>query len=241
MLNKIKILNAWQIKLILAFLMLLNHLHFVYGLLSSDVDNFFIIISRCVAPMFGYFLVEGVIHTKNLKKYVLRLWLWAIIVSLGNYLIGYIFTNAVSLSARREMFLTVGTNITFTIAISVTGLAIIHIYKKKDSFEKFIYFSLGIFVLLTGMLAEWGVILIPFMLITYLFKNKLIWKLIGYLILFIIAYIIDYEPLFILAIPFIFLYNGERGPNKPFNKYFFYIFYPVHLWLIVIINYFILK
>ncbi|MEA4876090.1 TraX family protein [Anaerorhabdus sp.] len=35
--------------------------------------------------------------------------------------------------------------------------------------------------------------------------------------------------------PFIYLYNGERGPNTKFSKYIFYIFYPVHIWILYII------
>ncbi|MBD5549290.1 MAG: hypothetical protein HDQ97_18205 [Lachnospiraceae bacterium] len=45
------------------------------------------------------------------------------------------------------------------------------------------------------------------------------------------------EPFYFLVFPFILLYNGERGPKSNFNKYFFYIFYPVHLWIIAIINF----
>jgi len=35
------------------------------------------------------------------------------------------------------------------------------------------------------------------------------------------------------AVPFIFAYNGERGRNM---GRFFYIYYPVHVWLIAVIN-----
>ena len=44
--------------------------------------------------------------------------------------------------------------------------------------------------------------------------------------------------LFITVLPFMYLYNGERGKNNKFTKYFFYIFYPAHLWIIAIISYF---
>ncbi|MCL2052147.1 MAG: TraX family protein [Lachnospiraceae bacterium] len=29
-----------------------------------------------------------------------------------------------------------------------------------------------------------------------------------------------------------FLYNGERGSESALAKYFFYVFYPLHLWII---------
>ncbi|MDU6316439.1 MAG: TraX family protein, partial [Enterococcus faecalis] len=37
------------------------------------------------------------------------------------------------------------------------------------------------------------------------------------------------------VLPFISLYNGERGSKAPFFKYLFYGFYPLHLWLIALI------
>ena len=47
--------------------------------------------------------------------------------------------------------------------------------------------------------------------------------------------------LFITVLPFISLYNGERGPATKWSKYFFYIFYPAHLWLITCIAYLVHK
>lgn len=44
-----------------------------------------------------------------------------------------------------------------------------------------------------------------------------------------------FQWLMLLAIPFFLLYNGERGKG---NKAFFYIFYPLHVWALFIIGYF---
>ena len=48
----------------------------------------------------------------------------------------------------------------------------------------------------------------------------------------------------VLAIPIIYAYNGERGKNIKFNKFmkwFFYIYYPLHLFIIGILNQYVLK
>lgn len=47
--------------------------------------------------------------------------------------------------------------------------------------------------------------------------------------------------LFITVLPFISLYNGERGPVTKWSKYFFYVFYPAHLWSIALIAYLVQK
>lgn len=39
---------------------------------------------------------------------------------------------------------------------------------------------------------------------------------------------------------FILLYNGKRGKNTAFTKYMFYIIYPIHLWILMILRYIII-
>ena len=48
----------------------------------------------------------------------------------------------------------------------------------------------------------------------------------------------DNEWAMLLVIPFILLYNGKRGINNAsFSKYMFYVVYPVHLWILMILNF----
>ena len=45
----------------------------------------------------------------------------------------------------------------------------------------------------------------------------------------------------VLSIPIIAMYDGSRGKNPKINKFmkwFFYIFYPAHLFVIGLINYY---
>jgi len=43
--------------------------------------------------------------------------------------------------------------------------------------------------------------------------------------------------LFVTVFPFMALYNGQRGKETSWSRYFFYIFYPAHLWIIALIAY----
>ncbi|WP_374705328.1 hypothetical protein [Paenibacillus radicis (ex Gao et al. 2016)] len=43
---------------------------------------------------------------------------------------------------------------------------------------------------------------------------------------------VNSDFLFITVIPFILLYNGERGLSNRFAKYLFSVFYPLHLWIL---------
>ena len=111
----------------------------------------------------------------------------------------------------------------------------------------------GIILVFIGVIiSEGGIVVIPFVLITYIFRNKKIVRNILYLVFSLIMLFISYTPygdikttiemllfncdwFFISVIPFLYLYNGERGLNNKFSKYFFYIFYPLHLWIIATI------
>ena len=80
-------------------------------------------------------------------------------------------------------------------------------------------------------------------LIFYFFKKEKVKMAIYYVLLSSIflfgisgkAMINDPQWLMVFAIIFIFLYNGKKGKDL---RYLFYIFYPVHIWLLYIISYF---
>lgn len=119
---------------------------------------------------------------------------------------------------------------------------------------KFLKLILGCLIGFLGLIfTEGGQIIIPFMLITYFLRNREMIRNIFYVLYSILILIFSYvsydsfketllmllynsDWLFILVIPFIYLYNGERGNNSKFSKYFFYVFYPLHLWIIKLIE-----
>ena len=120
---------------------------------------------------------------------------------------------------------------------------------------KFLKLILGCLIGFLGLIfTEGGQIIIPFMLITYFLRNREMIRNILYVLYSILILIFSYvsydsfketllmllynsDWLFILVIPFIYLYNGERGNNSKFSKYFFYVFYPLHLWIIKLIEF----
>ena len=46
----------------------------------------------------------------------------------------------------------------------------------------------------------------------------------------------EYQWLMALVIPFYYFYNGNKGKHP---KTFFYVFYPLHIWVLYVIGYFI--
>lgn len=247
-------LNAYQLKLIMAVIMVLDHIR----LLLYDVDNVFHLISRCVAPVFAYLVVEGVMHTKNLKAYNIRLLTWAWIMALGNFILNSIFKILTpDMSDLERVPLTVDNNIFLTLALSVLCISTARYGLSCKGGRKIACYAASLVAFAIGLLCEGGILLVPFILITYLMYHNKKARVAGYLVLFAVftamaipkliaagftlsALSFNSYPLFIFALPFIALYNGERGSNTKFSKYFFYVFYPAHLWIIGIINFLVL-
>ncbi len=236
-----KLLNAWQIKLILVFLMMLNHLEYVYGLCPENIAHLFQFISRGVAPMFAYLAVEGIIHSSSLKNYCLRLWIWSGLVYLGNILIEHVLIKfSYGIPLEDQLYLLVRTNICFTLSAGVLCIALLKFGNQSEGIKKYLLLGLSAVSFTFGFFQEWGVVLLLFMLVTYQFRKNNKYKLIGYLSIEVVAFLFRSEIFYFLVFPFIVVYNGKRGPNSKLNKYFFYVFYPLHLWLIAIINYIVL-
>ncbi|MGL4344810.1 MAG: TraX family protein [Cellulosilyticaceae bacterium] len=237
-----KILNAWDLKLIMTVLMVLNHLEYVYGLISPDLRMIFILTSRCVAPLFAYLAVQGVLYTSNLKKYCIRLATWALIVTTSNQLLGSLLTSLTSdIDPQYLRYLTIRTNITITLAMGVLSLALIIWSQNKQNVIKVLYYIAAILCFIIGFICEWGVVLLPFMLGVYFFRENKLRRYVWYGIVEIISILFRFEIYYFFVFPFLALYDGKRGPNSWFHKYFFYIFYPLHLWIIAITNFILLS
>lgn len=238
--ERFKTMNAFQIKLLMATLMLLDHLRAINGLIPSEMASVFTILSRCVAPMFAYLAVEGIRHTRDLKNYLLRLSVLAGIVYIGNAILNLFFESfSQALPDDERKYLFINANVIFTLAMGVLVITLIRRGKEKKSTGLYVLSVIGFIV---GFLwGEWGTVLLPFMLIEYFFRDKLKIRILGYVLIEAIALLLPFsEPFYFLVFPFILLYNGKRGPKNGFSKYFFYIFYPVHIWILYIINFIVM-
>lgn len=231
--------NAFQIKVVLLILMLLDHIYFAF---PTVVPSYIHGISRVVAPMFAYFLVEGFFYTRSRFKYGMRLFSFAVFMEIGNHILKLL------LSSKQ---IPVNNNIFLTLFAGFVMINLFEISKSKKVINKIILIVLGIVVSILGfMYTEGGNMVIPFIIITYCFRGNFKKQAIGYLIIDLPLAIITLSAitnfdmlmfnsdfLFVLVIPVILLYNGERGLNNKFSKYMFYVFYPLHLWILAIIKF----
>ncbi len=238
--------NAFQIKVFALVLMLMDHLGSAF---PQIFPMWFHPLSRVVSPIFAFLLVEGFFYTRSRLKYNIRLWGWAAFMQVGNLIMN------VSLKSGK---IYIDNNIFATLALGLTIISIIEYSKNKTGVSKLLLLILAIILIPVCIFTEGGMSVIPFILITYSFRGNTNKQIIGYTILSIVLFAISYNPyptlkdtinmlmfnsdfLFILVVPFMLMYNGERGMNNKFSKYLFYVFYPLHLWLLQIVKFYINK
>ncbi|MCM1990187.1 TraX family protein [Oceanirhabdus seepicola] len=240
-----KKLNGFQLKVIALIVMLMDHMYFAF---PKVFPQWFHPLSRFVAPLFAFLMVEGLFYTRNKLKYNFRLFVWAAFMHIVNSIINTAFVSK-DVSIHNNIFM--------TLALGLTILNLFELSKNSKGIKKWGLLVVAIVLVPLGIYVEGGMSLIPFILITYFFRTNKKKAMIGYGVLFVLLLGISYVPyetlemtinmlmfncdfLFITVVPFILLYNGERGVNNKFSKYLFYVFYPLHLWGLAIME-FVLK
>ena len=100
------ILSSFWLKIIALLTMTIDHIG--YLLEPSQVGYVFRYIGRLALPLFVFMIVEGAIHTKNFKKYALRLGIMAAFISLAILLsdvVPYFKNNGFSMRDEGDIFI----------------------------------------------------------------------------------------------------------------------------------------
>lgn len=227
-------LNNTQLKYIAAIFMFIDH--FAFLLLEYGTIPYFIGrgIGRLAAPIFFWAISEGAIHTRNMKRYFLSIFIFGLIIQVV-YTLG--ITDNITLNSIMEL----DKNIFITLALGLIGIIVI----KKYPDEKILHFGISGILCLVGeyINVDYGWYGIAFIILFYVFKENRIKLLSSLFLINIIRFILHIDGyelipnmlqlLALLSLPFIFLYNGKRGNG---NKYFFYLFYPIHLGILYLVK-----
>lgn len=207
-------MNGFTIKCIAVLSMLIDHV----GYVLFPHHLWMRAIGRIAFPIYCFLLMEGYRHTRDAKKYLLRLGIFALISEIP-------FNLAFSLSLRAS-----GTNVFFTLFLGLLAAYIsdqIKMFKGQYIFLQYIVFLVAAVIaelLLDTDYGAWGILLI---FVFYAYQQH---KVLTFVLAGAIFWCMTWLELFALFafIP-IFLYNGRRGPNPPALKIGFYLFYPLHL------------
>ena len=228
-------LSSSTLHLLAMFFMLLDHMWatVVTGNLWMTV------VGRIAFPIFAFLLVEGFSHTHDVRKYLGRLLLFAVISEIP-----------FDLMAAGTVFSPFHQNVLWTFAIALLGMWGVETARKKE--------SLWESVLLSALIVA-GTVLLGFICFTdyygfgvmtvyifYFFRGREWWKrLLQFLLLFYLNQVvmggrcfpvaignftleIAEQTFALFALIPIWLYKGRKGIRAKAFQYACYAFYPAH-------------
>ncbi|MBN1623870.1 MAG: hypothetical protein JXN10_04690 [Clostridia bacterium] len=225
-LSRSKYLNTLQLKLIAACAMFIDHSMYTFYPYVYKLRT----IGRLAFPIFAFLVAVGYQKTKDLTLYMGRMLLFALIAQ-------FPYERMINLPG-------INPNVIFTLFFGLTAILAI----EKGS--PFLKFTVPVLLMLGAELmafdhSAYGVLMV--IALFYAKESKLltaIWIFV-LTILFSLQYLYLgglsnpgwYIVLFYLStIPLINLYNGRKGLSNSFTRWFFYVFYPAHIMLLVILK-----
>ena len=234
--EKFQILDGGTLKLIACISMLIDHAAVCLlqnmilipsaPLWSLGTDNLYKlylilrVVGRIAFPIYAFLLVEGFTHTKDRKKYALRLLIFAIISEIPFDLC--IFNKMIYLRHN---------NAFFTLLLGLLALWTWEQFKNR----LFIQLPVCALLICTARFFHtdygWRGVLLIFIL--YMLRT---WR-IPQIAVGLIPMVRKLPSVLLGYIPLLF-YNGNRGKQR---KYFFYAFYPAHLLLLYLLYVFIVN
>jgi len=231
-----------MIKIIAIIAMTIDHITWKLfpGYTTQPLPLILHLTGRLTAPIMMFFIVEGYHHTRNIKKYILRIFILALI----SHIPFMLFVGKSVIPFKNTFF--EQTSIIWGLLMGLIALSVC-----KSANQSFTLWLKGLLILLCVVLAlpaNWSfptVIAILLMGICYgNFRWQMFWLIISIAIYSIYyAYVsnVVYGLLqmgIVLAIPVLACYKGGRGSWKAM-KWFFYVYYPLHLLALGIIIVFI--
>ena len=227
-------MTAFWIKIIAIASMTLDHsaYHLLEPSVAYDVLRSF---GRLAMPLFCFLIAEGYYHTHSIKAYLKRVIGFALLIE-AFFIVLYLATG--------ELYL-LSVNIILTLASGLTALVLLKSGKMKYqilgvllivlvAFTPFDYGVYGVLLIVgCGLIhGEEKMLLKQFALLVslnFVFIVAVPYLGIGFLIVFL-----PMQWFSLLALVPIALYSGKEGKKL---QLFFYIYYPVHLAVIIGISY----
>jgi hypothetical protein len=236
--------TSFSLHLMAMLFMLCDHL---WGTIVPGND-WLTCIGRVCFPIYAFLLVEGYFHTSNLKKYVKRLLLFAVISEIP-----------FNLAMASSVIYPFHQNVLWSFLIA---LGLIHCNEKAKSTGKlWLRIVVAVFTILAGYLLglitmvdyyHAGILMV---LTFYFFHHRNWWDYVGQLlclgyinlellggfgyevVLFGETVFLTRQGLALLALIPIWLYKGKQGYHSKWWKYFCYAFYPVHLLILGLLKF----
>lgn len=225
--NRSHYFSSLTIKIIAITTMIIDHIGAVFWLHDG-----FRVVGRIAFPLFVFLIADSCRHTKSMEKFLLRLFIFAMVSEVPFDLAFMHISGQVSFVQN--------TNIFYTLFL---GVFCVYIFQKLRKQNQYMWVLAFIPVTLAIFLADWlgtdfggrGVLFV--FLVAVLWEYKTIQ--LGIIALFMFWLYFPAMNLLIgglAAVPIAALASGKQGVSLPFMKWLFYVIYPGHLLLLAAIK-----
>ncbi|MEO1770947.1 TraX family protein [Candidatus Enterococcus ferrettii] len=222
-------LSANFLKYLAILAMFLDHFASVF--INSDQPLWLVlrVIGRLCAPIMCYFVAEGEYFTSNRKRYLRRLFIFALLAHFPYV----IYFNLPLFSA---------TSVLWGLMNGLLAL----IFVKHSPANNYLKIAFVAFCCLVVMNADWNFVTVLWILGFGLFRGSFKKQMFSFLIIGVVFHLLPllrdygtadlYQLGIVLAIPVLALYHGRKGHSSEFMKWGFYLFYPGHLVLLELLK-----
>jgi len=231
-------LNSNHLKLIAIIAMTIDHIcDLIYpGFPAEPAAITLHVIGRLTAPIMWFFVCEGYHYTRNVKKYMLRLGIFALISHFA-----YCFAFGISVIPFSSGVFN-QTSVMYPLFIAVV---VMWMQDNELPMKNWVKNILIVLLILSTFPADWSCIAVFAILGMHKNRENLEKQMLAMFFWVVIYSIVSFFFVsktyafaqfgVLLVYPFLKLYNGEKGKAK-WMKWFFYIYYPLHLLIVGIIR-----
>lgn len=240
-------LSAAVLKHTAIVLMAINHFS-VALYLNNYLDpsgwyvNFQWYLTRASFILFAFQIAEGMVHTRSRMKYLLQLLGMAVA---SEYLYDEAFYGGFPFW--------MGQNVFFTLFFGALAIAVIDKFRTKPVLA--ILLTIIVTAAAIFMTSDYGMMGVAVILLFYYLRGKPVWMYLSVAVSIFVLWFMQQRIIYlindkefmvsaaikscieemhgILAFPLIGFYNGKKGKQLP--KLFYYLFYPGHLLLILMV------
>ncbi len=233
-------LSSTALRFIAMFFMLLDHM---WATVITG-NNWMTYVGRMAMPIFAFLVSEGYVHTRNLKKYKLRLLLFGLVSEIP-----------FNLMVAGGVFFPFHQNVMFTLLLGLLAVERMDAIKKNATpkvITQNALIILGIFVLSVITFVDYNITGVLTVVMFYVLRNvpfSPIWQLMGMILINIVFRKGMYIPITIgtvtfefitqgfavFSLLFIWCYNGQKGSTQKWVQHFAYVFYPLHMLVLYVI------
>ncbi|MDY4488739.1 MAG: TraX family protein [Candidatus Limivicinus sp.] len=192
-------------------------------------------LGRLAFPIFAFQLCEGYRHTSDYRRYRRRLLVFALLSEIPFNLF---YAGSVIFPFHQ--------NVLFTLLLGLLAIRQADRLRREEGIKKKSLRCLALLLIFAGgvvLFPDYGLMGVMTVLCFFVFRDHRLFQLAAMVVLniftfkgqtipvslFGLAYDFPIQGFALLALPLIWLYNGEKGRGGKGLRLFWYIFYPLHM------------